>query len=122
MIFVDRWELSQIIKNRAKFVDKIIDAVQKKQLIYLKILLKGKRIDFRDLIESAQYKSKIPKNKENYFASKDLETKHQYFLTYKYYNLHFKNVLKKTRTSYEFQPLSSLIKVKIKIITKRHLF
>ena len=77
----------------------------------MKILLKGKRIDFNELIESAQSKFKMPKSKENYFASKDLETKHQYFLTYKYYNFHFTNTLKKSKTSYEYQPLSSLLKV-----------
>lgn len=83
----------------------------------MKILLKGKRIDFNELIDAAQSKFKMPKNKENYFASKEFEIKHQYFLAYKYYNFHFTNTLKKSKTSYEYQPLSAMIKVQKFIIT-----
>lgn len=106
------WTISEIITQKNNFIEELIAQLNSKGAFYLKVLIKGKMIDFGHYLEEFEVKSQ--EKKENYFATSEIETRYQYYNAYKLYNFHYIDLQNGVRESYESQPLSSLLKVKTK--------
>lgn len=103
------WSLHEMITKKSQFLDDVINQIDKKDRFYLRVLIKGKMIDFVKNLEGL-VAGKSYEKKENYFVSSDIETRYQYYDTFKIYNLHYIDMSDGTKESFEYQPLSSLMK------------
>lgn len=105
------WSLHDMITKKSHFLDDVINQINKNERFYLRILIKGKMIDYGKNLEDLA-SGKSSEKKENYFVSSDIETRFQYYDTFKIYNLHYIDVNNGSKIeSFEYQPLSSLMKV-----------
>jgi len=105
------WNLKEMITKKDKFLMDVENQIMRKEGFYLRVLIKGKMIDFAKNLEDFSMGKPVEK-KENYFASSEVETRFQYFDTFKLYNFHFIDEKNGTvKESYESQAMSSLLKV-----------
>lgn len=111
------WTMKEMITGKMKFLGELENHLNnnnyKKEVFYLRVLIKGKMIDYNKNLEDFMgFKAGSDNKKENYFLSSEVEGRFQYFDAYKFYNFHYIDLKNAgAKESFESQPMSSLLKV-----------
>lgn len=110
------WNLKEMITNKAKFtgeVEACLNSVSyKRDIFYLRVLIKGKMIDYSKYLEEWTGMKPGGEKKESYFLSAEVEGRFQYYDAFKFYNFHYIDTKNgSVKESFESQPMSSLFKV-----------